>query len=214
MGVLQIFRDFFQDLPHDKAAPAPGHLYWVPVPEAHEVPRILDVQRSTPDEHWATVFEITEICNHHFNKTRERLPIKKLSLGETEELLITKAKKRPAVILASVCVGDVKTLPDGPQRRLAKPLGKSCYLVAPLYSVSNIMEPGTFGPILVARIRALQYVHFFCLPEFNDSYKPGSIVRLDRVFPTYLGRGCEAMHRQIHEDLKVLPIVKTKISRN
>jgi len=94
MGVLQVFERFFEDLSGDAAPPAPGHLYWVPVPETQEVPRVLDVQRATPDEHWATVFEITEIGNHHF-KTRNRLPIKKLDLGETEELLIAKAKKCP-----------------------------------------------------------------------------------------------------------------------
>lgn len=199
MGVLQVFERFFEDLAGDPAPPAPGHLYWVPVPETQEVPRVLDVQRATPDEHWATVFEITEIGNHHF-KTRNRLPIKKLDLGETEELLIAKAKKRPAVILASTCVGDLETLPSGTQKRLAQALGRNCYLVAPLYSVSNFKEPSTFGPILVARIRALQYLHFFCLPQFDNPRMPGSIVRLDRVFPTYLGRGCEAMRQRLHEE--------------
>jgi hypothetical protein len=65
MGVLQVFERFFEDLAGDAAPPAPGYLYWVPVPETQEVPRVLDVQRATPDEHWATGFEITEIGNHH-----------------------------------------------------------------------------------------------------------------------------------------------------
>jgi hypothetical protein len=60
---------------------------------------------------------------------RNRLPIKKLDLGETEELLIAKAKKRPAVILASACVGDLETLPDT-QKRLAQALGRKCYRAA------------------------------------------------------------------------------------
>lgn len=66
--------------------------------------------------------------------------------------------------------------------------------------MSHFKEPNTFEPILVARIRALQYLHFFCLPEFDSPHSPGSIVRLDRVFPTYLGRGCEAMRKRLHEE--------------
>jgi len=63
-----------------------------------------------------------------------------------------------------------------------------------------MMEPGTFGPTLVARIRALQYLHFFCLPDKNRPGKPGLIIRLDRVFPTYLGSGSVPMDEKIHEE--------------
>jgi len=79
-------------------------------------------------------------------------------------------------------------------------LEKPCYLVAPLYSTTSMMEPGTFGPTLVARIRALQYLHFFCLPDKNRPGRPESIIRLDRVFPTYLGRGLAPMDEKIHEE--------------
>ncbi len=61
-------------------------------------------------------------------------------------------------------------------------------------------DPGTFGPTLVARIRALQYPQFFCLPDKNKSDQPKSIVRLDRVFPSYLGRGSESAGEMIHEE--------------
>ncbi|WP_089729915.1 hypothetical protein [Candidatus Thiosymbion oneisti] len=198
MGILQVFDDFYEDVPAG-TVPAPGHLFRVPTPNVEEVPRILDVERATPTEHEITSCEICEIAKHHFSK-RERLPIKRLALGDTEELIISKAKKRPVVVLSVIASSGIDTLPDGPQRRLARHLKKPCYLVAPLYSTTSMTAPGTFGPTLVARIRALQYLHFFCLPDKNRPDRPGSIIRLDRVFPTYLGRGSAPMDEKIHEE--------------
>lgn len=198
MGILQVFPDFLENIPQG-SPPEPGHIYWVPTPNIEEVPRILDVERAAPDEHEVSNFEIKQIQPHHFTR-RERLPIRMLNLGDTEELLISKAKLRPAVILANTSTDGVDTLPEGPQKRLAKHLKKPSYLVAPLYSTTTMMDPGTFGPTLVARIRALQYLHFFCLPDENHPNRPGSIVRLDRIFPTYLGRGCNSYGKRIHEE--------------
>lgn len=196
MGILQVFDSFYKET--GGGSPKPGDIYWVPAPDVDEVPRILDVVRADAREHEVTSFEIKDICGDHF-QSRERLPIKRLNLGQTEELLISKGKKRPAVVLASSCANDVDTLPEG-QRRLAGHLSKRCYLVAPCYSVSSMLKPGTFGPVLVARIRALQYVHLFCLPDPQTPGEPDSIVRLDRVFPTYLGRGCNAKGQCIHPE--------------
>ncbi len=198
MGILQVFDNFYESVPAG-TAPEPGHLYWVPTPNVDEVPRILDVERATATEHEVTSYEIREVAKHHFTK-RERLPIKRLNLGETEELLIAKAKKRLVVVLASISSDGIGTLPDGTQRRLAKHLEKPSYLVAPLFSTTTIMDPGTFGPTLVARIRALKYLHFFCLPDKAHPDRPRSIVRLDRIFPTYLGRGSEPAGDKIHEE--------------
>jgi hypothetical protein len=200
VGFLQVFERFYEGVPAaEQNRPKPGHLYWAPVPETDQVHRILDVQRSSPDEHAELAFEFVEINNQHFTE-RDRLPIKALNLQPTHELLVAKAKKRPVLVLAETVVPDVATLPEGTQRRLAGPLGRQSYLVAPLYSVSTMMEPGTFGPTLVARIRAMQYVHLCCLPETEDSTKPASIVRLDRVFPSYLGRGCAHRGIRLHEE--------------
>ncbi len=198
MGILQIFDSFYEEVSAD-TKPQPGHIFWVPTPSVHETPRILDVDRATSDEYELAGFEIKEIASHHFKK-RERPPIKRLSLGETEEVIISKAKRRPAVIITSIISDDIDTLSDGSQKRLAQHLKKPCYLVAPMYSVSTMIKPGTFGPVLVARIRALQYPRFFCLPDPKKPNRPESIIRLDRIFPTYLGRGCEAQGKKIHKE--------------
>lgn len=198
MGILQVFDNFYE-IDAEKTKPQPGDIYWVPTADISEVPTILDVTRSTPEEHEVTSFEVKQIENYHFTE-RERLPIHRLNLGNTEELLISKAKKRPVVVLATTFTDDINTLPKGAQQKLAGHLSKPSYLVAPMYSTTTMLDPGTFGPQLVARIRALQYLHFFCLPDEDNATRPGSIVRLDRVFPTYLGRGCNAYGKKLHPE--------------
>ena len=199
MGILQVFDTFYEPV-SPGTRPEAGHLYWVPTPNIDEVPLVLDVERASPTEHEITRYEIRQIEKHDFSSRERRLPIKRLNLEDTEELVVTKAKKRLAVIIASITSDRIDTLPDGTQKRLAKHLTKTTYLVAPLFSTSSMLEPGTFGPTLVARIRALQYPHFFCLPDKSHPGRPRSIVRLDRVFPTYLGRGCEPAGEKIHEE--------------
>jgi hypothetical protein len=77
-----------------------GHLVWCPVPHLEEVPRILDVERAKSEEHFATKFQIVQMTEDHF-RSKQKLPIKALSLGNTEELLISKAKKRPCIVLSN-----------------------------------------------------------------------------------------------------------------
>ena len=169
---------------------------------------ILDVERLDPQGHENLSFTITQIGSDHFQESRNRrkLPIKRLALQGSEELLITKAKRRPCVVLSSCVVGDASKISDSTQQRLArKSVGKTLYLVAPCYSVSTMQEPGTFGPELVARIRALQYPHLYCLPHKRYPNRPGSIVRLDHLFSTYLGRGCNPWDYRLSDDaLEVL----------
>ncbi|HDP0036252.1 hypothetical protein DGG96_16990 [Legionella qingyii] len=197
MGILQVFSTFLEDTPSTK--PEPGSIYWVPTPNVEEVTRILDIERATPDEHCVTNFEIKQMSSVHFT-SRERLPIKKLNLGDTEELIISKGKKRPVIILSAIQASNMDSISSSEQRRLASQLEKTSYLVAPFFSISTMLQPGTFGPILVARIRALHYPQFFCLPESNNPEKPNSIIRLDRVFPTYLGVGCKPMGKRLHPE--------------
>ncbi len=191
MGFLQLFDKYYESA-DPKLGPRPGDIYWVPVPETPEVPQILDVERATPQEHHVTGFEFVQIDPGVHYRDRDRLPIQRLNLGNTEELLVAKSKKRPAVVLSNCVVEDVDTLPAGAQQRLARPFGKCCFLVAPLYTVARDMrQPRAFAPELVARIRAMQYLHFVCLPDRHIEGRPDSVLRLDRIFPSYLGRGCD-----------------------
>lgn len=202
MGTLQLFGAHFIDGEVDGHKPAAGDLYWVPVSEIREVPLIMDVKRATPEEHIATHFEIKEIASNHFQK-RDRLPVHKLRLDDTQELMVNRAKKRICVVLSdsppSVTAEEFKS---GEQRRLAqKSFNARNYLLSPTYSVSTPVKPTSFGPELVARIRALQYFHLHCLPDPKDSGVPGSVIRLDHAFHGCLGRGCEYVGKSLHPEV-------------
>jgi hypothetical protein len=199
MGVLQIFSQFYENKPEGETLPQVGDIWWVPTPDINEVPRIFDIKRADPSEHSVTSFEIIDINSTHFKK-RERLPIKLLSLNETEELIISKAKKRPSIVLAATRISNLDEIQDSTQKRTSKKLGSFTYLVAPMYSISSIKDPGTFGPEIVSRIRAMHYPHLFCLPDKTDNTRPESIVRLDRVFPTYLQKGCEFSGKKLSQE--------------
>jgi hypothetical protein len=189
MGVLQLFDTFYVNGSAD-GAPMPGDIYWVPVPTVDEVSRVLDVCRVDPRVHDAFEYRILDVQRQHFTERTDRLPLKLLQLEATEELMISKAKRRPAVVLYGSCVGSLGGASTTEQRH-AKHLLKYCYVVAPMFSTARPDRPTTFFPKLVARIRCLMYPQFACLPKLGaNEGKPGEIVRLDRLIVTHLGRGC------------------------
>lgn len=200
MGILSLIEPAFVNRPRG-GDPAVGDLYWVPTGYLQETPTILDVQRSNPEEHGEVEFRLTEIGASHFRGGRS-LPIKQLNLEGTEELLVSRGKRRPCVVIARTTVDNIAEITEASQRRLAeKGVGKVLYLVAPCYTTAKLNErEKTFGPQLVARIRALQYPHLFCLPERDKPDIPGSVVRLDRLFASFLARGCEALEYRLSAD--------------
>jgi hypothetical protein len=150
----------------------------------------LDVERADPQEHYATKFSIRNMTDGDFKK-KTRLPIKALSLRETEELVIHRTKRRPAIIISgeSTIFDDVKTLLRQMGR---KHLQQESLIAAPLYSVESGDHEGGFPPVMVARIRALMYKQFFFCPRENSPLTTDSIMRLDRLhavvpnFPAYI----------------------------
>ena len=58
------------------------------------------MQRESPNEHLATRFKIRNMTDQRLRK-KQKLPIISLTLRETEELLIQKAKKRLAITVAA-----------------------------------------------------------------------------------------------------------------
>src|SRR3569623_1106701 len=75
-----------------------GHFVWCPVPHFEEVTRILDVDRAPGTDQYATRFSIVQMTANHF-RSKQKLPLKALSLGDTEVLLISNAKCRVCVIV-------------------------------------------------------------------------------------------------------------------
>lgn len=213
MGITQVFDEFYE--PNTNSLPQFGSVYWVPTPEVPEVHRILEVRRASPEEHEITDFEFVEIADRHF-KPNSRLPIKRLNLGDTQELLITKAKKRPCVVLGMGFISSDKidSIADGEQRRLAKHLHKPIHLVAPMYGCATYTDRTAFGPVLTARVKALWYPHLCYMPPLNPKDKasnPGSILRLDHVFPSHLGRGSESAGIKLKDEVLEIVVDQLKV---
>ena len=192
-----------------------GHFVWCPVPHLEEVPRILEVERASSEAHFATKFEIVQMGGDHF-KRKSKLPIKALALGETEELLISKAKKRPCIVVSA----QNTTFEDEAivnELRKRRHLRDNSMILAPLYGLAIPDEPKGFPPIMVARIRAFLYNQFFYLPQScpktRVSIGKESIVRLDRLFATSPSRGVTAMDKKLSEEplLLLLAVLRERL---
>ncbi len=135
------------------------------------------------------------------NKTRRSLVQPLENLQENHELVLSRAKKRPCLILAQSRRIDVFSLPAGVQRNKALKAFYPFYFLAPLYSVSTPLKPTTFGEVLTARIKCLVYPQFFYMPPSEKGVFVPSIARFDHLFVNQLNCGVDPT------DLFVIPEV-------
>jgi hypothetical protein len=182
MGIVQIIDPFYATLPEAsfRRTPTLGQLCWVVSPHVLPIPKIMDVERTDAQEHFATQFQIRDMNPNIDFKIKSRLPIKALALRDTEELLIQRAKLRPAIIVALA----VTQYPD--VAKVLRPLGlehlqHACILTVPLFGIQTAEHLGGFPPIMVARIRGLMYRQFFFCPRTNSPLTSDSVARLDRL---------------------------------
>lgn len=179
MGITQVIDPFYQslDLKVLKNKPVVGQFCWIAAPHIDKVPRIMEVARENDTEHYATRFTIRNMTDQDFRK-KQKLPIMRLTLRETEELLIQKAKKRLAITVAAenTLFGDVNEKLCGRDH-----LQEENILVLPLYGIESAGHETGFPPVMVARIKALMYRQFFYCPDKAPVYE--AVVRLDRIQP-------------------------------
>jgi len=179
MGITQVVDPFYQslDLKALKNKPIVGQFCWIASPHIDRIPRVMDVEREKPNEHLATKFKIRNMTDQDFRK-KQKLPIISLTLRETEELLIQKAKKRLAITVAAenTIFSDIKETVSGKEH-----LQEENILVLPLYGIESAGHEGGFPPVMVARVKALMYRQFFYCPNEAPVYE--SVVRLDRIQP-------------------------------
>ncbi|MFH0785490.1 MAG: hypothetical protein V2B20_26550 [Pseudomonadota bacterium] len=179
MGITQFFtkEEFYTNT--DPTELRAGQICWVPVPNPDPIPRILDVQRNTPQEHEQVQFEL-RMANREddFRKRDRSLPIKYLNIRSNEELLVQTCKKRSAIILST----EVDCYPN--IAKLLRQKGKKhqqqeSMFVVPCYSVQvGDYDTGIIQPI-VERTKCLLYRQFFYL--YPCSGKKDLIARFDRV---------------------------------
>ena len=156
-----------------------GQICWVPIPNPDPIPRILDVQRNTPEEHEEVKFEL-RLGNQRddFKKRDRSLPIKYLNIRSNEELLAQTCKKRPSIILAT----EVERYPD--IAKMLRQKGKKhqqqdCIFVIPCYSAQvEEYDTGFIQPI-VERTKCLMYRQFFYLYPCHST--KDLIARFDRI---------------------------------
>lgn len=180
-GIGQVIPSFYTDLPANtfRRGPVVGQFFWVVAPFLAHIPWVYDVQRADPTEHTVATGKIRPIDKTDF-RPKNRLPIKVLSLRETEELLIGRGKKRLAVVISAhyTIFHDIAAIL---RQRGQSHLQEDSVIVVPLYGVENKTHSGGFPPSMTAKIQALQYRQFFHCPG-HPVIKEG-VLRLDRLQP-------------------------------
>lgn len=180
MSIEQYIDTFYKSLPEDsfRKEIVLGQICWIPVLHINRTPMLLEADRIDPKEVYITKFKIRRLQETDFRK-KEKLPIKSIHLRLTEELIVHKAKKRPAIAVCNSFTheSEIALLLESINR---EHLQDKCVLFIPIYSIETKEHKGGFPPEMVARIKSLMYNQFFYCPTFNPEGFNGGIARLDR----------------------------------
>lgn len=207
----QLYDWFYDPTRKSSDRPEPSQVVFCPVIESDRRLRIGEVARSDSHAHTQVAMHIRDQEKHDFRGKENRLPIKGLKLDATHELVISRAKLRPCLVIGC-CQGiDQASIPDGLQRRLASGF-HPVYLLAPVFHVSHGGEAGAFGPIITARIKCLMYPEFFYLRQSGGYLRVPSVARLDRMFlqAPHPGLGFELTDLFVNADIFSLVLGQVK----
>lgn len=179
--------DYYDKSRKGGSTPDIGQIVFTPVTHNdRKPPQIADAKRSDPHSHTKADIVIRSINDKvDFRGKPDRLPLYAMSLQQTEELLVVRAKKRPCVVLARTDGVNHKTLPAGQQGMALNAFGEA-YLMAPIYSVSTAAKARSFGPVMTARVRCMMYPQFVYVPQSGLTIKDHGVIRLDRTFWSHL----------------------------
>lgn len=179
-----------------------GQIVYAPVPDTDPRHKVADVLRSNVTAHDSAELRFRAVDdNTDFRQKPGRLPLAALKLGDTEELLVTKGKQRPCIVLAKSEGVATATLPEGEQRNKGQHAFRLIYCVAPLFSCSTGTKATAFGPMMAARIKCLMYPEFVYLTKKEPALDCDSIVRLDRLFCTHLQCATRAQNAFVSDSL-------------
>jgi hypothetical protein len=166
MGLLAYFgKDFYR--PIDRIGRAElGQLGWAPAPNLQPQPFVIEAERVDPASHLEARARWVPLNTQHFTRRASKgLPILNLNVGETEELLGFKAKKRPVVV-----VGTGATLLRGLGDEAAKRHHEEDRIVlVPVYDLASEDDPFGFGSILATRVRHLLYRQYFPIAGWQET---------------------------------------------
>lgn len=179
--------EFYDTSRKPSQKPEVGQVVSTPVLHSdHKPHQIADAKRSDPTSHGKTEIVIRPVDDRKdFRGKSDRLPLYNMALGLTEELVITRAKKRPCVILAKADSVDHTKLPQAQKGKALNAFGEA-YLLAPIYSVSTADKTRAFGPVMTARVKCMMYPQFVYVPQSGLIIKNQGVMRLDRLFWSHL----------------------------
>ena len=101
-----------------------------------------------------------------------------MNLRSNEELLVQRAKKRPAIIISSG-VDSYPEIQDLLRSKGKKHHQQDCCFLIPFYGILHEAYGTGFIPEMVARIQCLMYRQFFYIPR-SSQFSEG-IARFDRI---------------------------------
>lgn len=156
-----------------------GQLCWAPTPMPTAIPQILDVERSSPEEHESVKFVLRNGNREGDFRQRDRnLPIKYLNLRSNEELLVQRAKRRPVIVVAN----GLDCFPEFTQllkQKGKKHLQEDSVFVAPIYKICRDEYGEGFIREMMPYIECLLFRQFFYIP--GSRLHAEGVIRLDRL---------------------------------
>jgi hypothetical protein len=197
MPIISCIDNFFEEVSSYNKCPTKltdGQIAWVPTLIPKPLPWLMDVTRKNPRNHDEVKYSIRGMQPNDFKYKRDRLPVHRINLHPTEELLAIKAKKRPCIMISQFLMDGIS------QDEIDKLTGNKPHLLQqeqlfiPIFSTEVDGSTSGFPQGFVKNIRQLLYPHLLYLPDtssskekvkFNDNVKEG-IIRLDRIFSSIL----------------------------
>lgn len=180
MSILDLYSADEYFLPVKPGQWLPGQFCWIIVPNIEEIPKILDVERDSPEEHSKAKFVIRKAkAANDFRKPDRILPLFYLDLRTSEELLVQRSKKRPGVILNYPLERDAKLLASLTQGQ--KHQHDRSLFVIPCYGSDSEERRGGFLPEICQRAQYFVYRRYFYVPDHPKFKIREGVLRFDRI---------------------------------
>src|SRR5579863_2553756 len=212
VGLLQYFGSGFYTALDGRDGPTLGQLVWTPVPNLTPHASVVEAERTQDTSHQQVRARFVPLNDGHFvRRDHKQLPILNFKLGETEEMVAFKAKRRPAVV-----VGVGATVLGGLDQYARPHHEENRVVLAPVYGLRSEDDPSGFSSVMAARVRHLLYRQYFPLAEWKEKRSRSTfpsacsiqegIVRFDRLqFVTPSPPGCRLVPLRVSDD--VIPLL-------
>lgn len=175
--IQELVGKWWTETPKDRKV-EPGRLAWaiVPYPDVISQGLVLEGRGDDPTNHHKALFRVEPVKGGRLPREPE-LPVAALPRFPGESFLAQRGKRRPVLILSEGGPDVPKAVASGSPGYLRR----SCVLASPYYGVDRDGSRSGIPPMLVDRIRRIEYPQFILdsLPLPGTSQ---SVLRLDHTF--------------------------------